>query len=194
MADVPRIKFFALHRYRASWTFMDGHLLIRRINMIDIHPTAEINPLCDIEDSKRGTKIIVGARTYIDAFVKIKPAGGVGDLVIGEDCIINSGCVLYTGNGILIGNDVIIASNCTLAPTNHEVLRKDLKIKNQGFKESKGGIIIESDVWIGANCVLLDGTVLRKGCVIGAGALVRQEVKQYEICCGNPLKKIGERK
>ncbi len=162
--------------------------------MIDIHPTALINSLCDIEDSQKGTRIIIGARTIIDAFVKVKPAGGVGDLIVGKDCVINSGCVLYTGNGIKIGNEVIIASNCTLAPANHEIFKKEIKIINQGFKASKGGIIIENDVWIGANCILLDGTILRKGCVIGAGSLVRQEVKNYEICCGNPLKKIGERK
>ena len=59
----------------------------------------------------------------IDAFVKIKPAGGSGDVVIGRGTVINSGCVLYTGNGIRIGRNVLIAANCTLAPTNHEFCR-----------------------------------------------------------------------
>jgi len=27
MVDIPRIKFFAQHRYRANWTFVDGHYL-----------------------------------------------------------------------------------------------------------------------------------------------------------------------
>jgi len=26
MADVQRIKFFAQHRYRANWPFLDGHV------------------------------------------------------------------------------------------------------------------------------------------------------------------------
>ena len=58
---------------------------------------------------------------------------------------------------------------------------------------SKGGIVIEDDVWIGANCTILDGATLRKGCIIGAGSLVRGEVPEYSIQTGNPLRRIGTR-
>ena len=62
------------------------------------------------------------------------------------------------------------------------------------IKESKGGIVIEDDVWIGANCVLLDGATLRQGCVIGAGSIVRGEIKPYSINVGTPLTVMGWRK
>ena len=105
----------------------------------------------------RGTRIVVGAHAVIDSFVKVKPAGGMGDLLIGEHVVINAGCVLYTGNGIRIGNHVAIAANCTFAPVNHAFEDRGRLIREQGFLPSKGGIVIEDDVWIGANCVLLDG-------------------------------------
>jgi acetyltransferase-like isoleucine patch superfamily enzyme len=155
--------------------------------MIELHPDARVSPLADLEDSVRGTRTVVGARSVIDAFVKFKPAGGTGDIVIGEDCVVNSGCVFYSGHGIQIGNSVAIAANCTLAPVNHEFRARDVPIRAQGFRPGKGGIVIEDDVWIGANCVLLDGTVLRRGCVIGAGSLVRGDVPEYAIAAGNPL-------
>lgn len=161
--------------------------------MIELDPEARVSALSDIEDSVRGSCIKIGARTIIDAFVKIKPAGGIGDVVIGSDCVINSGCVLYTGNGIRIGQGVAIAANCTLAPVNHEFRQRNVLIRNQGFSRSKGGIIIEDDVWIGANCVLLDGAVLRQGCVIGAGSLVKDEIPAYSIQAGNPLRLLGWR-
>jgi acetyltransferase-like isoleucine patch superfamily enzyme len=161
--------------------------------MIDIHPSAKISSFADIEDSTRGTAIIIGAHTVIDSFVKIKPAGGSGNLVIGDSSTINSGCVLYTGNGIHIGNNVAVAANCTFAPVNHEYEKKDVLINKQGFRKSKGGIVVEDDVWIGANCVILDGAMLHKGCVIGAGSIVRGEVKAYTINVGTPLKVIGSR-
>lgn len=162
--------------------------------MINLHPTAKISIHADIEDSVRGSKIIIGAHSVIDSFVKVKPAGGLGDLIIGEHSTVNSGCVLYTGNGISIGNHVAIAANCSLAPVNHEYEKKDVLIKNQGFRASKGGIVIEDDVWVGANCVLLDGAILRQGCVIGAGSIVRGEVEAYSINVGIPLAVIGWRK
>jgi virginiamycin A acetyltransferase len=155
--------------------------------MITIHPDARISPLADIEDSVRGSRIIIGRFSMIDSFVKIKPTGGTGDLIIGENSSINSGCVLYTGNGIRIGNNVAIAANCTLAPVNHAYHDKNRLIREQGFLPSKGGIIVEDDVWIGANCVVLDGSILRQGCVIGAGSIVRSEIPAYSINIGNPL-------
>jgi acetyltransferase-like isoleucine patch superfamily enzyme len=161
--------------------------------MISIASTARISPLADIEDSVRGTSIVIGGHSEIDSFVKIKPAGGLADLVIGENTIINSGCVLYTGNGIRIGNNVLVSANCTFAPVNHGYRERHLLIRQQGFKASKGGILVEDDVWIGSNCVLLDGAILRKGCVIGAGTVIRGEVAEYAICAGNPARVIGQR-
>ena len=111
--------------------------------MLKIDPTAKISPLADIEESVRGTLIEIGARTMVDAFVKIKPAGGSGDVVIGADCALNSGTVIYTGNGVRIGEGVLIAANCTLAPTNHEFGDAGRRIRDQGFQPSRGGIVIE---------------------------------------------------
>lgn len=162
--------------------------------MINIDKTAKISPLCDIEDSVKGSKIIIGANSVIDSFVKIKPAGGLGDLIIGEKVIINSGCVIYTGNGIIMGNNISVASNCTFAPTNHQFIDKNKLINQQGFCQSKGGIIIEDDVWIGANCVILDGAIIRRGAVIGAGSIVRLEIPEYSVNVGNPLRIIQHRK
>ena len=102
--------------------------------------------------------------------------------------------MLYSGNGIHIGNDVLIAANCTLAPVNHAFRERDQLIREQGFGPSRGGIVIEDDVWIGANCVLLDGAVLRRGCVVGAGSLVRGELPAYSICRGTPAVPVDERR
>jgi len=161
--------------------------------LLNIDPTAVVSPLADIEESVRGTLIQVGARTMIDAFVKIKPAGGMGDVVIGADCAINSGTVIYTGNGVTIGDAVAIAANCTLAPTNHAVADATRRIRDQGFQASKGGIVIEEDAWLGANVVVLDGAVIRKGAVIAAGSVVRGEVPAYAIYAGAPARRIGQR-
>ena len=161
--------------------------------MLKIDPTAVISPLADIEASVRGTLIEIGARTVVDAFVKFKPTGGMGDVVIGADCAVNSGTVIYSGNGVRIGDAVAIAANCTLAPTNHAISDRNRLIRDQGFQPSKGGIIIEDDVWLGAGVVVLDGAVLRRGAVIGAGSVVRGEVEAYAIYAGAPARKIGER-
>lgn len=161
--------------------------------MIILHETAKISPLADIEDSQKGSLISIGESSMVDAFVKMKPAGGLGDLTVGASCYINSGCVFYTGNGIEIGDKVLIAANCTFAPVNHAYANRDVAIIKQGFSPSRGGIVIEDDVWIGAGCVILDGAHLEKGCVVGANSLVRGRLDAYGVYAGQPLEKVSER-
>lgn len=161
--------------------------------MNQISPTATVSAKADIEVSSRGSSLVVGNGSVIDAFVKIKFTGGSGDISIGESTYINSGCVLYSGNGISIGSKVLIAANCTFAPVNHAYMSKDKTIIEQRFKESKGGIIIEDDVWIGAGAVILDGAYIRKGTVIGAASVVSGATEEYGVYAGNPLKLIKYR-
>jgi virginiamycin A acetyltransferase len=156
--------------------------------MLIVAPSARISPLTDIEDSVRGSRIVIEDEVVIDSFVKIKPAGGSGDVVIGRGSVINAGCVLYTGNGIRIGRNVLIAANCTLAPTNHAFADPTLPIRAQGFQPSRGGIVIGDDVWIGANCVLADGAWIGSGSVIGAASLVLGRLPEYCVATGAPAR------
>jgi len=133
-----------------------------------------------------GTRIEIGAGCWIDSFVKIKPVGGDGEIVLGANSYINSGTVIYSGNGVRIGSNVLIAANCTLAPVNHDFRNRNRLIFEQRFMPSRGGIIIEDDVWIGCNSVILDGATLRRGCVVAAGSVVRGELPAYSVCVGNP--------
>lgn len=168
--------------------------MLEALRLIEIHPTAHVSHLADIEDSTRGTRIVVGPESVIDSFVKVKPAGGSGDVILGRRVTVNSGCVIYTGNGLHIGDDVAIAANCVFAPVNHEFSDKSRRIREQRFQPSRGGIIIGNDVWIGASCVILDGSKIADGCVIGAMSLVRGELPAYSISAGNPSQIIGWRK
>ena len=158
-----------------------------------ISKKASISSLADIEDSIRGSRIVIDDGAVIDSFVKIKPAGGMGDVHIGSNTYINSGCVLYSGNGIMIGSNVMIGANTTLAPTNHHYSDTKIPMRLQGFMDSKGGIVIEGDVWIGANSVILDGAVIKTGAIVAAGSVVRGIIPSYSICAGVPAKIIKHR-
>ncbi len=161
--------------------------------MLIAHETARISRYADIDESVRGTQIRIGRDSMIDSFVRIKCAGGIEDVVIGERCYINSGTVIYSGNGICIGDDVLIAANCTLAPVNHAYKSRSTTIREQGFLPGKGGITIEDDVWIGAGSVVLDGAVIRRGAVVGACSLIRGELAEFGIYAGTPLRRQGDR-
>lgn len=159
----------------------------------EIHSTAIIDPLAVILPSSRGSRIVIGAGSRLEPLAMIRCVGGTGDVVIGERCVINPHCVLYSGSGIRIGDDVLIAPGTAIVPANHAFLRRDLPIRAQGFSSAKGGVVIEDGVWVGANCVLLDGAQLGRGAILAAGSVLRDKVPPYEIWGGVPAKRLGER-
>lgn len=161
--------------------------------MLKLSSGAHLSPLADIEISQVGTSVTIGTGCHIDSFVKVKTVGGIGDVTIGENSYVNSGTVIYSGNGVKIGRNVLIAANCTLAPVNHAYKSSSKLIVEQRFLPSRGGIVIEDDVWIGCASVLLDGSIIRQGCVVAAGSVVRGELPPYSICAGNPATVKGFR-
>lgn len=52
---------------------------------------------------------------------------------------------------------------------------------------------IENDVWVGANSVILKGTIIHDGAIVGAGAVVTKDVPAYSIVVGNPARVIKYR-
>ena len=160
---------------------------------LQIDPTAYVSPEARIHASERGTRIVIGAHTQVYDFVVIRAVGGTGDVVIGEHCYINPHCVLYSGSGIRFGDYVLVGPNCSIVPANHAIDRTDEVIRRQGFMPSRGGVVVEDDVWIGANCVLLDGTHIETGAVIGAGSVVSGRVAARSVWGGNPCRLIRNR-
>ena len=162
-------------------------------NPLDISPSAVISPDARIFPSTRGSAIRIGNFSHVMEFAIIRAVGGAGDVSIGEHSYINPHCVLYSGNGIDIGDHVLIAPGTCIVPANHAFRTRDLPIRLQGFKESRGGVVIEDGVWLGANCVVLDGSRIRRGAIVGAGSVVTGEIPEYSIWAGIPAKPIGVR-
>jgi virginiamycin A acetyltransferase len=162
--------------------------------MISVGKDTYISALSEIEDSVRGTSIIIGNNVVIDAFVKIRPVGGMGDIVIGDSTHLNSGTVLFSGNGVSIGERVLIAPNCSIVPASHAYDDPNQPIQSQGFSPSKGGIIIHDDVWIGANSVILDGSEIGQGCIVSAGSVVSGKLRSFGVYAGNPVRLLRIRK
>lgn len=56
-----------------------------------------------------------------------------------------------------------------------------------------GSIFIEDEVWIGFNVIILSGTKIGKGAIIGAGAVVTHDIPPYAIAGGVPARVIKHR-
>ena len=58
------------------------------------------------------------------------------------------------------------------------------------YMSSKGKIIVDSDVWFGHGVIVLSGSHIGQGAVIGAGSVVAQDIPPYAIFCKNKVIKF----
>jgi len=152
-------------------------------NNVKIHPTVAIDLF------ENSGIIILKDNVEIRQNCIIRPQGGL--IEIGKNTIINYYCIFHGLGNIVIGSDCLIGPCVQIYAQNHGV-KKELKINKQN--NTGKGIYIGHDVWLGASSIILDGSFLANGTVVGAGSVVTgKSTKAYEIWAGNPAKKIGER-
>ncbi|MDO8657816.1 MAG: acyltransferase [Candidatus Levybacteria bacterium] len=108
------------------------------------------------------------------------------NIVIGEDSIIGEDSVLDGRDKLIIGNHVDIATGVMIYNAQHD-------IKDPSFRAIHAPVIIQDYVFIGPRAIILPGVTIKKGAVVGAGAVVTKDVEEGLIVGGVPAKQIGER-
>lgn len=116
-------------------------------------------------------------------------------IIIGKNVTIGPKCLIRSAHGtIIIGNHVMIGPGVHIHGGNHVLNQKGVFLDEiQKDPNSDGELIIEDDVWIGSYSILLKGSHIGRGAIIGAGSVVRHEIPPYSIVSGNPCKIVGFR-
>jgi len=128
----------------------------------------------------KGSAIHMGTRFYNPANIRI-----------GEDTIIGERAVLDGRAKLIIGNHVDIASEVMIYNSQHDINSPNFAGVEDVIRKS---VIIEDYVFIGPRAIILPGVTIRKGAVVGAGAVVTKDVEENSIVGGVPAKEIGKRK
>lgn len=118
---------------------------------------------------------------------------GDGKITIGDNVDIGNNTIIYASKsgGVTIGNNSMIAANCYLIDMDHGIEKRKL-IREQSNKVSP--IIIGEDVWIAANSVVLKGSIIGDGAVIGAKSLVKGNIEENACVVGVPATLLKYRK
>jgi acetyltransferase-like isoleucine patch superfamily enzyme len=116
---------------------------------------------------------------------------------IEDNVKIRSGCQIINSASekVVIKKYTAIAVGCTMITNTHKsvVTIPHILLGASHINDKSTDIIIEEDVWIGANVTLLAGACLRRGCVVGAGAIVSKEIPPYAVVVGAPAKIISKK-
>ncbi|MCJ8210236.1 acyltransferase [Mucilaginibacter sp. RS28] len=90
-------------------------------------------------------------------------------------------------DAVVIGANVCINDGAILLTASHNT-------QDSLWRHVKGPIIIGDYAWIATNAIILPGVSIGKGAVVGAGAVVTRDVKDFEIVAGNPAKPISKKR
>ena len=119
-----------------------------------------------------------------------KNVNAASSLTIGNNSGI--GQFAYISGETHIGDNVMMAKNVRIFTRNHNFSSLQIPMCKQGTSEEKP-VTIGDDVWIGDSVILLPGTRIGNGVVIGAGAVVRGEIPDFAIVTGNPAQIVAYR-
>lgn len=145
------------------WVRVEGRPLVRNNGIIEI-----------------GDRVMIISTTVRSELVT-QPGGR---LEIGEGSWINYGVSLSAHQSVHIGKRCLIGPYTNILDNNyHDIL-------DHSRTPPSRSVVIGDDVWIGGRVIILPGVTIGDHAVIGAGAVVMEDVPSRGIALGNPAKVI----
>lgn len=117
---------------------------------------------------------------------------GNGPIVIGDNSKIGNNTIIFSSldGGVSIGSNTIIAADCYIIDADH-ITKKGQLVTQKGMVVKK--VKIGNNVWLGTHVVVLKGSVINDGAVIGAMSLVNSIIKEDSINVGIPASFIKDK-
>ena len=140
------------------------------------------------------SEVSIGDNCQTGHNVMIREKTSIGhNTVIGTNTVIDGNVVI--GNEVSIQTGVYIPLYCTIG--DKVFMGPFSKLTNDKYMMRKEfdliGPTIEDEVSLGANSVIFPGITLKKGTIVGAGAVVTKNTKERDIVVGNPAKVLKKK-
>jgi UDP-2-acetamido-3-amino-2,3-dideoxy-glucuronate N-acetyltransferase len=136
----------------------------------------------------------IGPGTKIWHFVHVMPGAVVGErCVIGQGCFvgnvrIGAGCKIQNNvsiyGGVTLEDDVFVGPSCVFTNVLHPRAHVERKAE---FAPT----LVKQGASLGANATIVAGVTIGRFALIGAGAVITDDVPDHAIVVGNPARRIG---
>lgn len=137
--------------------------------------------------------IHVGAFVKIGAFAVIEslvPERGV-TVRIGDGAYIGSFCRITAVGGVVIGDEAMLADRVYVSDTGHVYEDVTQPIKRQGLRDGRR-VEIGRGAWVGIGAAIVGDVRIGENAVVGANAVVTQDVPDFTVVAGNPAQVVRQ--
>jgi len=148
-----------------------------------IHPTAIVEPGAQIGAGTRvwqWVHVMAGAR--IGANGSIGQGCYIGNVTIGDGCRIQNHVSVF--DGVTLEDDVFLGPSCVFTNVKHPRAHVSRKAEYTPTLVGKGATV-------GANATILSGVTIGTYAMIGAGAVITDDVPPHAVMAGAPARRIG---
>ncbi|MEH7440211.1 acyltransferase [Neobacillus drentensis] len=111
------------------------------------------------------------------------------EIIIGNNVGI-SGATIYARKSIRIGDNTNIGGNVKILDNDFHPIEIEARLADDKEKIGTRPIVIGKNCFIGCNSIILKGTELGEGCVVGAGTVVSGKFAANTVIAGNPARMI----
>ena len=168
----------------------------------DLPAFADFGPCSEI--SAPVVSVVNPGGISIGAFVKIGSFGVIEALVPERGVTVRIADGAYIGHfpritavgEVTIGEEAMIADRVYLSDTGHIYEDVTEPIKRQGLRDGRR-LEIARGAWIGIGAAVVGNVRIGENAVVGANAVVREDVPDFTVVAGNPAQVVrrhdGER-
>lgn len=122
--------------------------------------------------------------------VRLRVFGTGAEISIGAESQLSGTSITARSKKIHIGNKVLIGPNCIITDSDfHQHWPAEERIDSPGYGKD-AEVCIADNVWIGMNSIILKGSNIGAGAIIGAASVVTGHIPPSCVACGNPAKVI----
>ena len=139
-------------------------------------------------DRRRRLLRRAGLRLAPDACVQYGTYFFGADVEIGPGSFVNHGCYFDSRGPIRIGARCDVSMQVMLCTSTHEPGDR----ARRAGRYDAAPIVIGDGVWIGVRAMVLPGVTIGDGCVIAAGAIVREDCEPHGLYAGVPARRVRE--
>jgi acetyltransferase-like isoleucine patch superfamily enzyme len=166
------------------------HVVLRHPHKIHIGDNVVIDDNCLVDakgESNAGIRIASGVFVGRNTILSCKN----GDIDLGPRANIGFNCEIFSASRVSIGGDVLIAAYSYIIGGDHDFSDPSRPVLDQTRRSE--GISVADGAWIGAGAKILDGVRIGERAVVGASAVVRDDVAPRAVVVGIPARVVSTR-